>query len=191
MMRAILLALLALCSTVAAVADEIETALQAAMAAHKSGDLAATQKSVAEANRLLNEKAASGLGEALPKQIGIWAAGKLETQTLEGAGGGTSLRRAYRHGAKEKGEERRGTVVITVDSPLMEKVGSFLANPQIGALLGAKPVKVGSHPAVHIEKQGLIQFIVNKRYLVAIEGKKLKSSELMEIASGVKTEVLK
>jgi hypothetical protein len=188
-MRLVFLSLLLLMTAVRA--DEIETALQTALDAHKSGNSTAASQAMAEATRLMNAKLASGFADALPTAIGIWKAGKLETQTLEGAGGGTSLRRAYRHGDKEKGEERRANAVITVDSPVMEKVGSLLANPQIGALLGNKPLKVGSHSAVFIEKQGLIQFIVNKRFLVAVEGKKLKQSELLEIATGLKTEFLK
>jgi hypothetical protein len=174
-----------------AAADEIEDALNAALTAHKGGDLKATTAAVQKAVGLLQTKAAAGLSAALPSEIGIWKAGKLESQSLEGAGGGHSLRRSYRHGEKDKGEERRGTVVVTVDSPLLEKVASFLTNPEIGALLGAKPVTVGKHKAVHIEKQGIIQFIVNQRFLVAVEGKKLKKEELLEIAQGVLTEHLK
>lgn len=175
----------------AATADEIEDALNAALTAHKAGDLKATTTAVQKAVGFLQTKAAAGLSAALPSEIGIWKAGKLESQSLEGAGGGHSLRRSYRHGDKDKGEERRGTVVITVDSPLLEKVTSFLTNPEIGALLGAKPVSVGSHKAVYIEKQGILQFIVNQRFLVAVEGKKLKKEELLIIAQGIKTEVLK
>ena len=172
-------------------ADEIEDALTAALTAHKGGDLKATTAAVQKAVGLLQTKAAAGLSAALPSEIGIWKAGKLESQSLEGAGGGHSLRRSYRHGDKDKGEERRGTVVITVDSPLLEKVTSFLTNPEIGALLGAKPVTVGTHKAVHIEKQGILQFIVNQRFLVAVEGKKLKKEELLVIAQGILTEHLK
>jgi hypothetical protein len=170
-------------------ADEIEDALKAALAAHQSGKTAEAAAAIKKANDLLAEKAVAGLGEALPKAIGEWTAGKLESQSLSSAGGGHSFSRSYKQGSKEAGNEKRGTAVVTVDSPLLQKVGSFLSNPQIGALLGAKPLKVGPHSAIHIEKQGLIQFIVKERYLVAIEGKKLKKDELVEIAAGIKTEV--
>jgi hypothetical protein len=172
-------------------ADEIADALTAATEAHKKGDLAATTAAVKKVSSLLQAQAVAGLGAALPDSIGAWRGGKIETQSLEGAGGGHSLRRNYRQGDKDKGTERRATVILTVDSAVLGKVGSLLTKPEISALLGAKPLAIGPHKAVYMEKQGTLQFIVEERFLLAVEGKKLKQEEVLEVARGLKTELLK
>jgi hypothetical protein len=172
-------------------ADEIEDGLTAALQAHKAGKVDDTVKAVQEVQKLLAAKAVLGLKDALPDMIGDWKGGKLEQQSLEGAGGGMSLRRSYKRGDKEKGNEQRASVVMSVDSPLMEKIGGALAKPQIAALLGMKSVPVGEHTAVYMEKQGLVQWVVKGRFLIAVEGKKLKQAELLQVAAGIKTDLLK
>ena len=44
---------------------------------------------------------------------------------------------------------------------------------------------------MYIGKEGLLQFAVDQRYVVVIQGKKLSEEEILEIASGVKIDVLK
>jgi hypothetical protein len=171
--------------------DEIEDGLKAALAAHQAKNEAETVLAVQRVQRLLGARATVGLQGALPEMIGEWRGGKVEVQTLEGAGGGSSLRRSYKRGDKASKNERRATVVLSVDSPLMEKVGSVLSNPQIGALLGVKTVMVGQLRGTYIEKQGLLQLVVKERFLIAVEGKKLKLEELQEVAAGLKLEMLK
>ena len=74
---------------------------------------------------------------------------------------------------------------------MLSQVSSFLSNPALGGLLGIKQRKVGELTAMVHAKEGLLQMVVNNRFLVQIQGKKLTEDELADLAGGVKVEVLK
>ncbi len=187
------LSLLALCLCTLGTlrADEVEDALNAALKAYKEGKTAEAGTAIQTAQKLINAKAGLSLAAALPDMIGAWKGGKVESKSLDGIGGGQAVERSYRQGSKEKGNEKKITATITADSPLMNQVMGFLANPALGSLLGAKAKKIGDIDAMMLPKQGLLQMIVANRYLVAVQAKKLTEEELIEVASGVKVDVLK
>ena len=182
---------LGLCVALTVRADEVEDALSAALKAYKEGKTAEASSAVKTAQSLLNAKAGLTVAAALPDMIGDWKGSKVESKSLDGIGGGQAVERIYRKGSKEKGNEKKATVAITVDSPLMSQVMSFLSNPALGSLLGAKQQKIGEIDAMLLPKQGLLQMIVAKRYLVAVQAKKLSESDLTELAKGVNVEALK
>ena len=74
---------------------------------------------------------------------------------------------------------------------MLGQISTFLKAPALGKLLGAKPREVGPYTAMYIGKEGILQFAVDQRYVVVIQGKKLSEEEILEIASGVKIDVLK
>ena len=170
-------------------ADEIEDALNAAIKAHKENKDVEALTAIQNAQRLLNEKAGLSISAALPKELGEWTRGKIETQAIPSAGG-TATTCSYRKGDKEKGTEKRATVTITADSPMLNQLSAFLKAPAIGQLLGQKPKQIGAYQGMMIAKEGIIQFAVSERYMVVVQGKKLGEEELTEIAKGVKTDVL-
>jgi hypothetical protein len=188
-----LLSLLALCLCAQSIvrADDVEDALNTALRAYKEGKTAEAGSAIQTAQKLINAKAGLSLAAALPDMIGQWKGGKIDSKSLDGIGGGQALERSYRQGSKEKNNEKKATVTITADSPLMNQVMGFLANPALGSLLGARSAKIGDLDAMLLPKQGLLQMIVAKRYLVAVQAKKLSEPDLIQIASGVKVDVLK
>ncbi|MDB6076042.1 MAG: hypothetical protein JWO89_3682 [Verrucomicrobiaceae bacterium] len=179
----------ALCSTVKA--DEVEDGVNSALKSYKEGKPADAANALQNVLKLLNSKTGGALAAALPDHIGGWRGGKVETQSLSGTGGGSTTSRTYRQGSKEKGDEKKISVSIASDSPLLGTITTFLKAPALGQLLGAKPKEVGPYPAMFISKEGILQFAVNDRYAVLIQGKKLGESEIMEVATGLKLGILK
>ena len=191
-MHKVLLALatsLAVCSAVHA--DEIEDGIDSALKLYKEGKPADSASALQKVLKLLGEKTGGAISSALPEQIGAWHGGKISTQSLGGKGGGTTTSRSYSLGAKDKDDERKATVSIAADSPLLGQISTFLKAPALGKLLGAKPREVGPYTAMYIGKEGILQFAVNARYAVIIQGRKLGEDDLIEIARGLNTEALK
>lgn len=177
-------ALLAL-APVALCADEIEDALASALKFYKEGKLSEANTGLQTAVSLLNEKRGLSLSSVLPDDIKGWKGGKVETTSLAALGGGNTVERGY------KKDEKKATVSIAADSPLLSQVSGLLSNPALGGLLGIKQKKVGDLTAMLHAKEGLLQMVVNNRFLVQIQGKKLSEDELADLAAGVKVEVLK
>jgi hypothetical protein len=172
-------------------ADEVEDSITAALKAYQTGRPADASSSLQKALKLLGEKAGNPLAAALPEMIGEWRGGKIESQSLGNAGGGTSLSRTYRHPGKDQDSEKKIVATIAADSPLLGQITTFLKAPALGKLLGAKPKQVGPYSAMYLSKEGILQFAVNARYAVIIQGKKLGEDDLIEVALGVNTELLK
>ena len=166
-------------------ADEIEDAINSALKLYKEGKLNEANTGLQTAVSLLNEKRGASLSSALPDQISGWKGGKVESASLAALGGGNTIERDYRKG------EKKATVSIAADSPLLSQVSGFLSNPALGGLLGIKQKKVGDLTAMLHAKEGLLQMVVNNRFLVQIQAKKLSEDELAELAGGVKVDVLK
>lgn len=170
---------------VASRADDIEDAVNAALKLYKEGKLNEATTGLQSAVNLLNEKRGASLSSALPDEIKGWKGGKLESASLAALGGGNTIERDYRK------DEKKATVSIAADSPMLSQVSSFLSNPALGGLLGIKQRKVGELTAMLHAKEGLLQMVVNNRFLVQIQGKKLSEEELADLAAGVKVDVLK
>ena len=172
-------------------ADEVEDSITAALKAYQSNRSADAFSALQKAMKLLGEKAGSPAAAALPEMIGEWRGGKIETQSLGSAGGGSTVSRTYRHAGKDGDDEKKIAVSIAADSPLLGQITTFLKAPALGKLLGAKPKQVGPYPAMYLSKEGILQFAVNARYAVIIQGRKLGEDDLIEIARGLNTEALK
>ena len=185
-MKTLRISLLALASlSFAARADEVEDKINAALNFYKEGKLAEAGTGLQEALNAVNEKRGGSLAVVLPDAIGDWKAGKMESASLAALGGGNSVERQYKKG------EKKATVSIAANSPLLSQVAGFLSNPALGGLLGLKTKSIGDLTAVIHAKEGLLQMVVNNSYLVQIQGKKLSEEELTTLASGVKVDLLK
>ncbi len=167
-------------------ADEVEDSIAAALKAYQSGKPAEASNALQKALKVLSEKGGGAVAAALPEMIGEWKVGKIETQSLGNAGGGTTVSRTYR-----KGDEKKILASIAADSPLLGQINTFLKAPALGKLLGAKPRQVGPFTAMYFSKEGILQFAVSERFAVIIQGKKLGEDDILEVAQGVNTELLK
>jgi hypothetical protein len=172
-------------------ADPVEDAIKAALSSYKAGKNTEAVDQLKKASDLINEKAGNTLTTALPKTIGGWNGGKITTKTLSEIGGGQGAERNYRKGDKEDPKSLTATVSIISGSPAMTQISGFLSNPALGVLIGAKSQQVGSATALVIPKEGLLQMVVQDKFVVAVRGKKLSETQLAELAAGVNQDVLK
>ena len=180
-----------LVTTITLRADEFEDSLTAALKAYKENKIDDASTALQNATRIIAEKSGEKLEDVLPKTIGAWTRGRLETQSLASAGGGTTTKVNYKKGDKEKGTEERISVNVTADSPMLMQVAAFLKAPALGSLLGQKTKQIGDYSGMYISKEGILQFPVNERYMIIIQGKKIPEDQLMIIAKGINADLLK
>ena len=172
-------------------ADEVQTAINSALASYKSGKNNEALDQLKQATELIQQKAGLSLSAAMPNKIGEWNGGKISTKLLDGLGGGQASERNYRKGDKDDPKSLTATLSIIAGSPTLTQVTNFLSNPALGALLGASTVQVGDTAGMFIKKEGLLQFVVEGKYLVAVRSKKGSEADIIEIAKGVDRNVLK
>jgi hypothetical protein len=170
----------------AASADEVEDSIQEALKLYKEGKFTEASTSLQMAVNGINEKKGGSISSALPDQIGEWKGGEVNnTNALAILGGGTTVERKYSKG------ERDATLTIMADSPMIGQVMGLMSNPAIAGLAGMKMKKVGGNTVTLQKDQGMGQLVVDNRFLIQIQGSKLKEEDVLELAAGVKTDVLK
>ncbi len=191
-MKMFLPALLLVClMPLSVAADEVEAAIQAALTSYKAGKTTETIDQLKQATELIQQKAGLSLSAAMPNKIGAWNGGKISTKSLDSLGGGQAVERNYRKGDKEDPKSLTANLSIVAGSPTLTQVTNFLSNPALGALLGATTVPVGESSAMFIKKEGLLQMVVEGKYLVAVRSKNAKEADIVELAKGVDRAMLK
>jgi hypothetical protein len=189
--RTSLAILLALALPAFTAADEIEAAMNAALTAYKAGKNSEAVDQLRQATELIQQKAGLSLSAAMPNKIGLWNGGKISTKSLDGLGGGQAVERNYRKGDKDDPKSLTANLSIVAGSPTLTQVTNFLSNPALGSLLGASTVQVGGTSAMFIKKEGLLQMVVEGKYLVAVRSKKGSEADIIELANGVDRAMLK
>lgn len=167
-------------------ADEVEDSINEALKLYKEGKLTEASASLQIAVNGINEKKGGNISNALPEKIGEWKGGEVNnSNALSILGGGTTVERKYTKG------EREATLTIIADSPMIGQVMGLMSNPAIAGLAGMKMKKVGGNTVTLQKDQGMGQIVVDNRFLIQIQGSELKEAEVLELAAGVKTDVLK
>ncbi|MBL9114950.1 MAG: hypothetical protein JNJ83_08070 [Verrucomicrobiaceae bacterium] len=184
------LALLLAMSGSVLLADDVEDAIQAALTAYKAGKAVEAGDLLKKAGDLIDEKTGNSLSAVLPDMIGDFKGGRITTKDLDGVGGGKATERNYRKGDKEDPKSITASVSVIANSPTLNQISTFLANPALGALLGAKPKSVGGNTAMFIGKEGLLQMSVGGKFLVTVRGKKCSEDQLAQLAGGVNLDML-
>ena len=167
-------------------ADEVEDSSNEALKLYKEGKLTEASASLQIAVNSINEKKGGSISSALPAQIGEWKGGEVNnSNALSILGGGTPVEREYTKG------ERGATLTIIADSPMIGQIMGLMSNPAIAGLAGMKMKKVGEQTVTLQKDQGMGQMVVDNRFLIQIQGSKLKEAEVLELAAGVKIDLLK
>jgi hypothetical protein len=163
--RHALFALLLLLTPQLASADEVSDAIAEAGRAYKAGDMAAARAALGEASQFLAQKAATGLGAALPAALPGWKVEDVETNAsgLAMVGGGSQATRRYRNDAGQSVQ-----IQVTADSPLVAPLVMAMSNPAMAGAMG-KLVRIGSQRAIETS-DGEIQMLVGSRILVSVTG---------------------
>jgi hypothetical protein len=177
---------LCLCLPLSLTADEVEDSINEALKLYKEGKLTEAAASLQVATTAINEKKGGSIANALPAAIGEWKGGEVSnSNALAILGGGSTVERKY-----DKGEQS-ATITIIADSPMIGQLMGLMANPAIAGLAGMKMKKVGGNTVTLQKDQGMGQIVIDNRFLVQIQGGDLKEADILELAAGIKTEVLK
>ncbi len=176
----------ALVFPVIAPADEVEDALHEALKLYKEGKYTEASTSVQLVLNGINEKRGGAISSALPDKIGGWTGGEVNsTNTLAVLGAGSTVERAYTKDA------RSASITIIAESPMINQVVGLMSNPAIAGLAGLKMKKAGDNTVTIQKDAGMGQIVVDNRFLIQIQGSGLKEADILELAAGVKTSVLK
>jgi len=112
--------------SLSAAADDIADQITDAQKAYEKHDLSGTLAALETAGRLLRQAKGDTWQALLPAAPAGWTASDAEVTTvaLESFGGGTSVSRAYQKG------DATVTVAYVAESPVIQAVGSAMANGQ-------------------------------------------------------------
>jgi len=172
-------------------ADEVSDSVEEAMEYYKEGDFVEAANSLDYASQLIRQKRSSNLEVFLPDPLSDWTAEDIKSQAgVTGIlGGMISVKRTYR---KDQGSI---TVEIIVDSPGIQSIIMVLSNPAYASADGGKLTKIKKQNAIikyrPSGKNGEINIVVAKKYLVNIEGRNVSENDLVDYASAIDYHKLK
>lgn len=169
-----------------AAADEVEDAITEALKLYKEGKHTEASTSLQLALSAINEKKGGSIAAALPDKIGDWKGGEVNsTNALAVLGAGTTVERNY-----DK-KDKSASIAIIADSPMISQVMGLINNPAIAGLAGLRMKKAGDNTVTIQKDAGMGQIVVDNRFLIQIQGSDLKEEDILELAAGVRTDLLK
>jgi len=166
-------------------ADEITDSIKEAVDYYKTGDLVEAANSLDYASQLIRQKRSGELKTLLPGPLAGWSAGDIKSNAAGAGylGGMISARREYR---KDKSFV---SIEIITDSPALQSMAMLFSNPAYATADGGKLTKINRQKAIikykPSRKDGEINIVVGKQYLVNIKGRKIKEADLVDYASAI------
>ena len=146
-------------------ADEVSDALQAALDAYNSGNLAKTSENLTMATQAMTTRQSALLAALLPPAPEGWTA----TATSDFAqgfgimGGGAGAEMRY-----ENADQLQSfTLSFIADNPMVASMGAMLGNAQMMAMMG-KVVKVGDQALLKTDDS--LSTLINSRVLFQAQG---------------------
>ena len=172
MRRAILAAALGGCMAGAAAADEVEAALEAALAAWRAGDVAAAREELDFATALMDQAEAKGLEAFLPGAMEGWTktAGDSSAAPALMFGGGLSASAVYESGGQTV------EIEIFANNPMVAAVAPMLATPQLMAAAGEVRRVRGRRYVV--TPNGQVMALIADSVLVQVSGTASEGSKI-------------
>lgn len=151
-------------------ADDVENAIKEALDAYKNKDIAAAQESLDYAGQLLRQQKGGMLEKYLPAPLDGWKA-EDASSAAAGAGflgGGVTAERVYKKG------DKRITVSMVTDSPMLQGVMMMFGNPMFATSDGGKMQRINGQKAIvkmqPSDSHGEIRMVINNT-LVTVEGR--------------------
>ena len=166
-------------------ADEITDSIKEAVGYYKAGNLVEAANSLDYASQLIRQKRSGELKTFLPGPLDGWSAGDIKSNAAGAGylGGMISARREYR---KEKSSV---SIEIITDSPALQSMAMLLSNPAYATADGGKLTKINGQKAIikykPSRKDGEVNIVVAKQYLVNIKGRRIKEADLIDYASAI------
>ncbi len=172
-------------------ADEITDSIEEAIEYYKEGDFVEAANSLDYASQLIRQKRGGNLEAFLPEPLAGWSAEDIKSKAAGAGylGGMISAKREYRK------EQSSVTIEIITDSPALQSMLMVFSNPAFASADGGKLTKIKRQKAIikyrPSRKDGEINIVVAKQYLVTIKGQKVKETDLVDYASAIDYKKLK
>ena len=171
------------------VADEIVDILTETTQTYKSGDYTKVKEDLTYILELLRQKQGSTLKTMLPDALEGWrlVTTKSNSGNRRMVGEVTSASRIY------KKDSSKITINIITDSPLLQSIGMMISNPMFSS--GGKLKRINRQKAIikykENRKRGKLTMVVDKRFVINVEGKNIKEEDLISYAKAIDVKKLK
>ncbi|MBW2228292.1 MAG: hypothetical protein JRG99_13515 [Deltaproteobacteria bacterium] len=172
-------------------ADEITDSIDEAIEYYKEGDFVEAANSLDYASQLIRQKRSGNLEAFLPEPLAGWSAEDVKSKAVGAGylGGMISANKKYRK------DQSSVTIEIITDSPALQSMVMMFSNPAYASADGGKLTKIKRQKAIikytPSRKDGEINIVVAKQYLVTIKGQKVEESDLVDYASAIDYKKLK
>jgi hypothetical protein len=172
-------------------ADDVEDSINEALEYYHDGEYKDAVESLNYATQLIQQKKGGVLETLLPEPLDGWSAQPPSSQAAGAAmfGGGVTAERTYSKNSSSV------DIKIITDSPIMQSMMMMFSNPMFAASDGGKLERIGRQKAIvkfdATSKQGEINIVVDKRFLVTIEGSDVSAEELKAYAEAIDYKKLK
>ena len=172
-------------------ADEITDSIDEAIEYYKDGDFVEAANSLDYASQLIRQKRSGNLEAFLPEPLAGWSAEDVESKAVGAGllGGMISTKKNYRK------DQSFVSIEIIGDSPALQSMVMMFSNPAYASSDGGKLTKIKRQKAIikyrPSIKDGEINIVVAKQYLVTIKGQKVEESDLVDYASAIDFQKLK
>lgn len=172
-------------------ADDVTQTLSDAIKSYKSGEYTDAVEDINYALQLIQQKKSEGLSSYLPDPLEGWSAKKAESVSAGSGmfGGGIGANRTY------KKDHAKIKIEILTDSPILQSMMGLFTNPLFAASDGGKLERIKRQKAIikyQEERQhGEITIVVDKRFLVRVEGYKVTLEDLKAYAKAIDYKKLK
>jgi len=172
-------------------ADEITDSIEEAMAYYKENNYVEASSSLDYASQLIRQKRSGKLEAFLPEPLAGWSAEDVKSQAAGPGylGGMISAKRKY------KKDKSSVTMEIITDSPTLQSMVMLFSNPAYASADGGKLTKIKRQKAIvkykPSRKNGEINIVVAKQYLVSVKGRNVNKDDLVDYASAIDYKKLK
>ena len=172
-------------------ADEITDSIEEAMEYYKEGDYVEATNSLDYASQLIRQKRGENLKAFLPEPLAGWSAEDVKSKAAGAGylGGMISAKRKY------KKDKSSVTIEIITDSPALQSMVMMFSNPAFASGDGGKLTKIKRQKAIikyhPSKKNGEINIVVAKQYLVSVKGRNINQNDLVDYASAIDYKKLK
>ena len=172
-------------------ADEITDSIEEAMGYYKEGNYVEAANNLDYASQLIRQKRSGKLEALLPEPLAGWSAEDVKSQAAGPGylGGMISAKRSY------KKDNSSVTIEIITDSPALQSMIMLFSNPAYAAADGGKLTKIKNQKAIikyrPSDKNGEINIVVEKQYLVSVKGRDINQNDLVDYASAIDYKELK
>ncbi len=172
-------------------ADEITDSIEEAMEYYRESNYVEAANNLDYASQLIRQKRSGQLEALLPEPLAGWSAEDVKSQAAGPGylGGMISAKRNY------KKDRSSVTIEIITDSPALQSMVMVFSNPAYASADGGKLTKIKRQKAIikyhSSKKDGEINIVVAKQYLVSIKGRNIDENDLVDYASAIDYNKLK